>query len=1052
MDFQEAILRLNRYWADQGCLIWQPHNVQVGAGTMNPATVLRVLGPEPWNVAYVEPTVRPADGRYGENPNRWQQYYQYQVILKPDPGNPQELYLDSLRALGIDTAVHDVRFVEDNWESPALGAWGLGWEVWLNGQEISQYTYFQQAGGLDMDPVSVEITYGMERVVMVLQGVRSLQDIRWAGDLTYGQLLLQGEIEHCTYNFEVADVDRLHQMYDLNEAEAKNALARGLVMPAHDYVLKCSHLFNVLDARGAVGVTERARYFLRMRELARQVAAAFLAQREEAGFPFMSAVQVPGTSASGTTRVPGTSENQVPGTLGEEVTAPFTLEIGCEELPVGDIEIAIAGLRRGLTRALADARLEHGELRVLATPRRLVALVDGLSVRQRDQETVVRGPAVNIAYDDDGQPTRAAQGFARSRGVAVEDLEQREIEGKAYVVAVVVEEGRAADAVLAEVLPEVIGGLRFPQSMRWNESRFPFSRPLRWIVALLGDRVIPFAVAGVDSGRRSRGARPAGSPPMEIVEASTYEQQMAAAGIVLDPQERIAAILEQARNLAQGVGGELLDDPEVSNTIGVDVSSSLLREVANLVEYPLALRGDFEEEYLRLPDVVLLAVMHKHQRYLPIVRRGANARGAGVHTRNGDANARGAGVPTRDSGQLLPHFIAVASGRDLDIDAVRHGNEEVLRARYADAAYFYDADTQQTLDAFTSQLDTLTFQERLGSVLDKVHRLQKLAPELAEVLGLDAEQAQMATRAASLAKSDLATQLVVEFTSLQGQMGRHYATLSGEPEAVAQAIEEHYLPRFAGDRLPESDEALVVGIADRIDTLVGLFGVGIQPSGAADPWGLRRAALGLIQMLVEKERSLALPVALSLAADLLPQEESDGEPVPLADEDTLRDVLAFITQRLRGYLLERGFRHDLVDAVLNERGFDPYLAYRTLQDLARWVARDDWDELLDTYARCVRITRDQERTHGVDPERMVEPATRALYEAYEQAQVQVASEQSADALFTALVALQPAIRRFFDEVLVMDKDMDLRRNRLGLLQAISALAYGIVDLTVMEGF
>ena len=262
-------MRLNTFWADQGCLIWQPYNVQVGAGTINPATALRVLGPEPWNVAYVEPSVRPDDGRYGENPNRWQQYYQYQVILKPDPGNPQELYLDSLRALGIDTAEHDVRFVEDNWESPALGAWGLGWEVWLDGQEITQYTYFQQAGGMDLDPVSVEITYGLERIVMVLQGVRGFPDIAWRGDVTYGDMLLRGEIEHCTYNFEVADVDNLRQMYDLCEAEAQSALARGLVLPAHDYVLKCSHLFNVLDARGAIGVTERARYFVRMRDLAR---------------------------------------------------------------------------------------------------------------------------------------------------------------------------------------------------------------------------------------------------------------------------------------------------------------------------------------------------------------------------------------------------------------------------------------------------------------------------------------------------------------------------------------------------------------------------------------------------------------------------------------------------------------------------------------------------------------------------------------------------------------------------------------------------------------
>ena len=287
LTFQEAILRLNQFWADQGCLIWQPYNVQVGAGTMNPATVLRVLGPEPWNVAYVEPSVRPADGRYGENPNRWQQWYQYQVILKPDPGNPQEIFLESLEALGINRREHDIRFVEDNWASPALGAWGLGWEVWLDGQEITQFTYFQQAGGFSLDPVSVEITYGLERIMLPLQDVRGFPEIEWLDGLTYGDVFLRSEVEHCIYNFEQADVERLTQLYDLYEAEAENALERGLVIPAHDYVLKCSHTFNVLDSRGAVGVTERARYFARMRELARRVSEAYVKQREEMGFPLL---------------------------------------------------------------------------------------------------------------------------------------------------------------------------------------------------------------------------------------------------------------------------------------------------------------------------------------------------------------------------------------------------------------------------------------------------------------------------------------------------------------------------------------------------------------------------------------------------------------------------------------------------------------------------------------------------------------------------------------------------------------------------------------------
>src|SRR3972149_1736902 len=285
-SFQEIILKLQDFWASHGCLITQPYYTQVGAGTMNPATFLRVLGPEPWNVAYGEPYIRPDDGRYGENPNRMQQHYQYQVILKPDPGNPQEIYLRSLAAIGVDLKKHDIRFVEDNWASPALGAWGLGWEVWLDGLEITQFTYFQQAGGIALDPVSVELTYGLERIAMALQGVQTVGDLRWSKERRWGGLSLQGEREHSKYYFETADVERLRQMYDLYEQEGQAALKAGLILPAYDYVLKTSHTFNVLDARGAIGVTERQAYFRRMRALASQVAEADIDDRQRQGVPW----------------------------------------------------------------------------------------------------------------------------------------------------------------------------------------------------------------------------------------------------------------------------------------------------------------------------------------------------------------------------------------------------------------------------------------------------------------------------------------------------------------------------------------------------------------------------------------------------------------------------------------------------------------------------------------------------------------------------------------------------------------------------------------------
>ncbi|HQO83142.1 MAG TPA: glycine--tRNA ligase subunit alpha [Synergistales bacterium] len=287
MNLQEIVMRLERFWAEQGCIIQQPYDIEVGAGTMNPATTLRVLGPEPWRVAYVEPSRRPTDGRYGQNPNRLQHYYQFQVIIQPAPEEIQEIYLESLKTMGIEPADHDIRFVEDDWESPTIGAWGLGWEVWLDGMEITQFTYFQQVGGMDMDPVPAEITYGIERIAMFVQKVDNVYDLEWVGKIRYGDVHHKGEVEHSTYNFEVSDTEMLFRLFSMYEAEARNALSRGLVLPSYDYVLKCSHTFNLLDARNAISVTERTGYISRVRALASACCQSYVRQREEMGFPLI---------------------------------------------------------------------------------------------------------------------------------------------------------------------------------------------------------------------------------------------------------------------------------------------------------------------------------------------------------------------------------------------------------------------------------------------------------------------------------------------------------------------------------------------------------------------------------------------------------------------------------------------------------------------------------------------------------------------------------------------------------------------------------------------
>ena len=999
LSFQDVIMRLQQYWAAQGCLIWQPYSEKVGAGTANPATVLRVLGPEPWNVAYAEPSYRPDDGRYAENPNRMQMHTQFQVILKPAPADSQELYLRSLEAIGIDRNQHDIRFVEDNWESPALGAWGLGWEVWLDGLEISQYTYFQQAGGYPLDPIPVEYTYGLERIVMYLQGVNEVWQIDWDGRRTYGDVLRLPEIEHCKYDFEIADVSRLKQMYDLFEAEAKSCLAHRLVIPAHDYVLRCSHTFNLLDARGAIGVTERAHFFARMRDLARQVSVAYVEQREREEYPWLADTE---TRDTGTRRTPKSPCPPLPSVA---VSNSYLLEIGTEELPGHDLVDALNQLKVAVPKLLADLRLAHDEVTVTGTPRRLVVLVKELAPRQADEETVVKGPPADRAFDASGAATPAAVGFARKYGLPVEALEVRQEGAARYVYAVVRREGRPTPEVLAEALAGLVAGIKIGKTMRWNASGVAFSRPIRWFVSLLGETVIPFEYAGLTAGRTTYGPRAEGSPELEIAGADAYLPLIAAHHVIVDRDARQAAIKAQVAALAAEVGGVIPHDP------------GLLDEVTDLVEQPTAIRGNFAEEYLRLPKDVLITVMKKHQRYFPVV----------------DA-----------AGKLKPYFITVRNGGAEYAEVVQAGNEGVIRARYADAAYFYKADAAHKLEAFTPRLATLTFQEKLGSMLDKVRRLEQLAPQLGRMLGLSEADLATTSRAASLCKSDLATQMVVEMTSLQGIMGREYARLSGESDAVATAIFEAYLPRSQGDSLPAAQPGLTLGLANRLDSLVGLFAVGLAPTATADPFGLRRDALGLVQALVGLAQPFDLRPAIRAAAELMPIQ---------AGETVLVDVLSFVRDRLYAWLRDQGLPHDVVAAVLAEQAHDPYRAAAAARELAALTQAPDWSDVFTAYARCKRIVRALPETYALAPEHYTEEATRGLYDTWQMAngKWQIASGE-VSVLAEVLRDLQAPINRFFTDVLVMAEDPAVRQARLALLQRIAALPDGIADLSQLQGF
>ncbi|TDC40467.1 glycine--tRNA ligase, partial [Actinomadura sp. KC345] len=922
---QDALIGLTGYWAGRGCLVAQPMNTEVGAGTLNPATALRVLGPEPWRVAYTEPSVRPDDSRYGDNPNRLQTHTQFQVILKPEPGDAQELYLGSLAALGVDLRAHDVRFVEDDWASPALGAWGLGWEVWLDGLEITQFTYFQQSGGLALDPVSVEITYGMERILMALQGVSHFKDIAYAPGISYGEAFGQAEYEMSRYYLDDADIGTNRDLFEAYAAEARRMLDARLPVPAHSYVLKCSHAFNVLDARGAVGATERARAFARMRNLAHEAAALWVERRAELGHPL-------GDAATRPAAVPEPVTPPAPDAPGS-----LALEIGVEELPPQEVARTADDAAERLLRGLEETGLvtDASSLDAYATPRRIIVLVRDLEPREPDTEQIVKGPRLTAAYDASGEPTRALRGFARGQGIGVSEVRKVAVGGGEYAGFVREVPGRPAAEVLAGLLPEIVTGLRAGKNMRWSAPGLSFARPVRTLLALLDGHEIPFTVSGLTAGRSTRVHRTAAAPVIEVPDASSLITTLREHGIEPDPARRRTRVIEDAGALARRHGG----------AIDFDGEQALVEEIVDLVEEPVAILGAFDEKYLELPEEILTTVMRKHQRYLPV---------------------------RASAGRLMPYFVTVANG-DCDHGAVRAGNEAVLRARYEDASFFYQQDLRSTPEQIKEGLGRLTFTERLGSMADRSSRIAAIAADLADRLDLAPAERAAARRAAALAKFDLASSMVIELSSLAGTMAREYARRSGEDDAVAEALHDMELPRSAGDALPATTAGAVLAAADRLDLLAGLFAVGSAPTGGSDPFGLRRAALALTAILRDVPRLAPVTVGDGLAI------AARHQPVDVAPE-ALGEAERFVARRLEQNLLDEGRPVHIVRAVLPHAGA-PARAADAAADLAELLGSPRFERLTTALQRVLRIVP-AGTAAGYDPALFTEPAEQDLDAAF----------------------------------------------------------------------
>ena len=676
-------------------------------------------------------------------------------------------------------------------------------------------------------------------------------------------------------------------------------------------------------------------------------------------------------------------------------------EIGVEELPARYVNSAMEQLKLNIVKSFDENRITYDSVNVYSTPRRLTVVVDNICERQEDLEEEVKGPAKKIAVDADGNFTKPLLGFMKSKGIKEEDLYFKQVGKEEYAFGKIKQEGKLTSEVLKTVLPEAIKSMTFPKAMRWGGKNMRFIRPIRWMVCILNDSVLDIELEGIVSGNVTKGHRFLGESEFEVNTLDEYLAKLKENFVILNQDERKSIIKEQCEEVAKSLGGE------------IELDEELLEEVTHLVEYPTAFYGEFDEDYAKLPKEVVITPMKQHQRYFPVLK----------------------------DGKLLPNFIAVRNGDSHRIDNVKSGNEKVLEARLADALFFYKEDTKKSLESYIEKLKTVVFQAKLGTVYDKTLRIEKLANDILDKLN-ESGVKEDTLRAAKLCKADLVTGMVFEFTELQGVMGREYAKVSGENENVAEAIFEHYLPRFAGDILPKTKAGIILSIADKLDSIAGFFAIGIQPTGSQDPYALRRQALGIINILMDNNLDISLKELVDLTLD-------NYSFIEFNKEEVLNQIMDFFKDRIKNLFRDLGIRYDVIDAILSSNIDDIADMYARANALNSWIDKDELVEMLTAFNRVATLAQKAE-TDKVDINLMREEAEFNLYQQFQEIRSNV-EHLLADKEYTkaldAFASLRPAIDNMFDSVMIMDKDEAIKNNRLAILRQIYDTMLNICDLS-----
>ena len=668
------------------------------------------------------------------------------------------------------------------------------------------------------------------------------------------------------------------------------------------------------------------------------------------------------------------------------------IEIGLEELPARFVTDAIEQLQTKVQKWFDEKKIGYADIQKYSTPRRLAIVVTDVNEMQADTEEEAKGPAKKIALDAEGNWSKAAIGFARGQGVSVEDIYFKEIKGVEYVHVTKFTKGQQVKELLVE-LKDIITSLTFPKNMRWANNDMRYARPIKWMIALFGNEVIPFSITNVETSNTTMGHRFLGTQ-VEIVEPTQYVAKLEEQYVIADSEKRKQMILSQLQQLEQ------------ENGWVIPVDEDLLEEVNNLVEYPTALFGKFEEEFLELPDRVLITSMKEHQRYFPVKNQ---------------------------AGELLPFFVTVRNGSNHGIATVARGNEKVLRARLADAAFFYREDQTKAIEDCLKKLETIVYHEEIGTLAEKVSRVRRLTDSISTALQIDESTKKLADRTAEIAKFDLVTGMVYEFPELQGYMGERYARIKGEDEAVAVAINEHYMPRHAEDSVPTSEIGAIVSVAEKMDTIIANFAINNIPTGSQDPYALRRQASGIVQILLEKKWPISLESIIDLALEpIMLQGFAKREAAEIK-----ADLITFFEARIKHLLSEKEVRYDLIDAVLTgEIGVVSSLVNRALV-LEKAKGEEGFKETMEALSRVMNIAVKLEEAPKVSVELFENDSEKALYNAYVTMKEQYELTSDEEKHYELLASLQGAIEQFFEHTMVMADDEALRYNRLSLMKEVA---------------